>query len=158
MTTNNQNFVCDISNIASFDQRLGKPKLHYVDALFDAMSNEYKIIAIADNSLYRKIDEKKRYKSDYLSTHKIIEAPAKCAADTYILQYAWSNDSFIISNDLFREYKQYPREWVENHRISFMIINNQIFFSDESLAQIKSDKIEFIRPSAKNVESLVKVN
>jgi hypothetical protein len=158
MITNTKNYVCDISNIASFNQRMVKPKLHYVDALFDTMPNNYKIIAIADNSLYRKIDEKKRYKSDYLSTQKVIEAPAKCAADIFILQYAWINDSLIISNDLFREYKQYSREWIGSHRISFMFINSQIYFSDESLSQNICDNIEIIQPSITNEETLMRVS
>jgi len=86
MITNNKNFVCDISNIASFNMRMGKPKLHYIDTFFDAIPADYKIIAVADNSLYRKIDDKKGYKEKYLSNSKILEAPAKSAADIFILQ------------------------------------------------------------------------
>ena len=121
--------VCDISNIACFNKRNGKPKIGYIDILFNSIPKDYKIIGIADNSLYHQIDDQKRYKTEYLISKLIFEAPAGVAADIFILKCATEHQCLIISNDLFREYSLISKNWLKNHRIGFMIIDHNLFFT-----------------------------
>lgn len=120
--------VCDISNVACFNKRNGLPKLEYIDLLFAIIPKEIEVVGIADCSLYHHIDEKKRYKEKFLIPKLIVEAPARSSADSFILTYALQNDAFILSNDRFRQYDFVSEQWLEEHRICFMILRGQLIF------------------------------
>lgn len=48
--------------------------------------------------------------------------------DVIVLQYAYDNDSFIISNDKFRDYNDiFEEAWIEKSRMSFVFINDNIY-------------------------------
>ena len=120
--------IGDISNIASYNKRNENPKLHYIDLLFSTIPENIEIIGIADCSLYYQIDDKIQYKKEYLIPKKIIEAPAGCAADEFILAYAMMKEAFIISNDRFRQYEDVSEDWLRRVQIKFMIIEKQLIF------------------------------
>ncbi len=120
--------VTDISNIACFNMREQAAKLSYIDILYKTFPKEIEIIGIADVSLFRKIDERIKYKRNYLIPKRIIEAPSKTEADEFILNYAMERNAFILSNDQYREYKFVLEDWLEEHRISFMFIKGKIIF------------------------------
>ena len=120
--------IGDISNIACYNKRNENPKLHYIDLFFSTIPENIEIIGFADCSLYHQIDDKIRYKNEYLIQKKIIEAPAHFRADGFILTYALENNISIISNDQFKTYSFVSQEWLGSHRIGFMIINKQLIF------------------------------
>jgi len=122
--------VCDISNIAHHNKRNDILSLDYVDLLYSMIPEKYEIVGIADCSLYHKINNKKRYKVDYLIPKIIYEAPAGIAADYFILTYALERDAKILSNDRFSEYNFISEKWLEEHQIKFMIIKNQLIFQE----------------------------
>lgn len=101
-----------------------------IDLLFSYINKEYEIIGIADCSLYHQINDKKRYKTDYLIPKRIYEAPAGIKADNFILTYALEKDIKILSNDRFTEYDFISEEWLTEHQIKFMIIKNQLIFQE----------------------------
>ena len=120
--------IADISNIAYSNSRGAQPKLKNIDLLFSTIPDEIEFIGIADISLYHQIDDQLRYKKEYLTPKLIIEAPARTRADDFILTYAAKNDCYILSNDRFEEYSFISKDWIDTHRINFMIINNQLIF------------------------------
>ena len=120
--------ITDITNIACFNMREQAAKLSYIDTLYKSFPKEIEIIGIADVSLFRKIDERIKYKRNYLIPKRIIEAPSKTKADEFILNYAMARNAFILSNDQYREYKFVLEDWLEEHRISFMFIKGKIIF------------------------------
>lgn len=120
--------IADISNIAHYNCRRAQPRLQNIDLLFSTIPDEIELIGIADCSLYHQIDDKKRYKKEYLIPKLIFEAPAGCRADNFILTYALKNNCYILSNDRFEGYSFISKEWLDAHRIIFMIINDQLIF------------------------------
>ena len=129
--------ICDISNIACFNKRNQNSKLRYIDILFSTFPEDIEIIGIADFTLFYQIDERKRYKKEYLVSKRIIEAPVGIKADVYILNYALENGTFILSNDKFKEYDWVPKEWLNTHRISFMFINEQLILQFPGEVKLK---------------------
>lgn len=122
--------VCDISNIASFNKRNICPKIEYIDLLFATIPEEIEIIGIADCSLYHQIDDKERYKKEYLIPKLILEAPPGIAADNFVLTYSLEKDAGILSNDRFTQYDFVSEKWLEAHQIKFMIIKSQLILQE----------------------------
>ena len=79
--------------------------------------------------MYYCIDEKENY-SKAVKDGLIIESPEGIPSDIFILQLAYENDGYIISNDKFKEFRSiYSKEWIEEHRISFKIIDGEFYFN-----------------------------
>ncbi len=137
----------DGSNIAySRHNKLKKPKLSDILLVFDYLIKtldikKENIRCICDPSLKYYIDKPTEYKV-LIEERIIIEAPK--IADEFILSFALKDEfCFIVSNDRFRQYiNQLPsKEWLEERRISFMIIDNQVCFSPN----IKFEKDFFLK-------------
>ena len=123
--------VCDISNVAFFNKRNDKPKLEYINLLFVSIPGDIETVGIADCALYHQIDNKKQYKTKYLIPKIIFEAPAEIEADDFILSYAKENNALILSNDRYRQYDIVSEDWLREHQIRFMIIENQFYFEQK---------------------------
>ena len=136
----------DGSNIAYFRfNKCEKPALsdiilsinHLIEDLGFAKEN---IHCICDPSLRYHIDKPIEYEA--LVREKIItEAPK--VADEFILSFALKHEfCFIVSNDKFKDYlDQLPsREWLEERRVSFMIIGNEVCLSPN----IEYEKIDIL--------------
>lgn len=123
--------VCDISNVAFFNKRNDNPKLEYIDLLYALIPRDIETIGVADCALYHQIDCKKLYKTKYLIPKIIFEAPAEIEADDFILSYAKENNALILSNDRYRQYDIVSKEWLREHQIRFMIIENQFYFEQK---------------------------
>lgn len=128
----NTYIVIDGSNIA-FEERNenNKPKLSNILNLREKLEKlgiiQYRIIC--DDSLYYCIDERDNY-ANYINKKEIIVPPKNIKADVYILQLAFENDGLIISKDKYKEYYSiFGKDWIENKRIPFEIVNGEIFFN-----------------------------
>ncbi|GAH09883.1 unnamed protein product, partial [marine sediment metagenome] len=81
-----------------------------------------------DRSLHYTIDNKKEYQ--YLAKNgRIFETPGGTEADHFILQYAKENNSYIISNDRFKEFRKFfGSAWLNNQLITFKFIKDKLYF------------------------------
>ncbi|MFW9880252.1 MAG: hypothetical protein ACFFG0_44835 [Candidatus Thorarchaeota archaeon] len=129
------NIYIDGSNVAySRYNTLKKPLLSDLLLLLDYLIKELKfkkerIFCICDPALKYNIDKPNEYIA-LIAEGIIIEAPK--VADEFILGFALKHEfCFIISNDRFRNYiDQLPsKQWLEERRITFMIINNEVCLS-----------------------------
>ena len=60
-----------------------------------------------------------------------VQTPGGTEADPFILQFAIKKDAYIISNDLFRDhYDRFKKEWILDRRITFKIIDDNIYFDN----------------------------
>ena len=125
----------DGSNIAYF--RFNKFKKPVLSDIILSISHliedlgfiQNKIHCICDPSLRYHIDKPIEYEA-LVKDGVIIEAPK--VADEFILSFALKHEfCLIVSNDKFRSYlDQLPsREWLEERRVSFMIIGNEVCLS-----------------------------
>jgi len=145
----------DGSNVAYFGfNKSKKPKLSNILQIINYLITEIgfkrkNIHCICDPSLKYYIDNPNEYEN-LVKEDVIIEAPK--VADEFILSFALKHDfCFIISNDRFRQYlDQLPsKQWLEERRISFMIINNEVCLSPnisyENLIKENNKFFSFIR-------------
>jgi len=123
--------IIDGANVAYGTNQNGKrqAKISNIIILIEKLEsmgiNDYKIIC--DHSLYNNILGKKDYK-ELKRKGIIIETPLKTPADIFILQYAYEHDSYIISNDRFRDYYNiFDENWIQEKLISFLFIGNNIY-------------------------------
>ncbi len=131
----NIKIILDCNNIAySRNNKLKPPSLSDILLVYELLKEKLHfkkkdIICICDPALKYRIDKPLEYK--VLKKEGIlIEAPK--VADEFILSYALKYDfCLIISNDKFREYiEQLPnKRWIEDRRISFLLINDEICLS-----------------------------
>ena len=137
--SNLETIVSDIANKAHHNCRGNKPRLENVDLIFSSKFKNFNIIGIADRSLYHHFDDKnrKRYKKEYLETKLVYESPANSPADDFILAYAYANKYYVCSNDRFLNYSWPPRQWIDSHRICYMIIKGELIlkFPDITLTK-----------------------
>jgi len=125
------NFVIDGANVARegiSDNRGGKISRLY--KLFKKL-NSFEItkyIILCDRSLYYTIDKKKEYK--YLVKNgRVSETPGGTEADHFILQYAKENNAYIISNDRFKEFRNFfGNAWLGKRLITFKFIKDNLYF------------------------------
>ena len=147
---NNCYFVIDGANIAYEEKTIkNKPKFSNILMAIRKMEilgiNQYTIIC--DRSLYYRIDDKKKYKQD-VKEKKIIETPEGTPADIFVLQLAHEKNAYIISNDKFKDfYPIFEKKWINDKRISFRIIDDNIFF--DKLITKKYLKSYFLKPNSK---------
>jgi len=124
-------FVIDGANVArECNYGINRGRISNFQGLFDKLEHyqidNYQIIC--DRSLYYTIDDRKKY-TELIEGGKIIESPGGTEADHFILKYAKESNSFIISNDLFREFETiYGKDWIRSRRISFKFINDKLYF------------------------------
>ena len=125
----------DVNNVSYFRSNQNeKPILSDILSLIDHLIREIgfpkeNIHCICDPALKHYIDKPVEFRA-LLKEGLTIEAPK--VADEMILSFALKhNFCFIISNDKFREYsEQLPsRKWIEDRRVSFMFIGNEICLS-----------------------------
>jgi hypothetical protein len=128
---NNHYFVIDGANIAyEVKTKDNKPKISNLLMTINKLDLygilKYKIIC--DRALFYRIDDQKSYKK-HVKEKRIIETPEGTPADIFILQLAHEKNAFIISNDKFKNfYPIFEKKWIIQKRISFRIIEEDIFF------------------------------
>jgi hypothetical protein len=127
-------YIIDGTNVCWYKtNQFYRPVLRNLILLIrELISKEIKkceIKIFCDASLRHTIDEPKKYEAS-LEKRLIIETPAGIQADNFILNYCFKHENtLIISNDLFKKYyTQLPDpKWILRKRVSFCIVNNEIF-------------------------------
>ncbi len=122
-----KSIIVDGSNIAWEESKNGKPQikniLEAINILKDYGFEE--IIVLTDAALRYQISNPKEL-DDAVNKGLIKVLPAKVDADSFILRLSAQKGSLIMTNDLFREFRdQFP--WIDNRRIPYTIINGKIF-------------------------------
>jgi hypothetical protein len=126
-----QCIVADGSNVA-FENVFNGQKAKYSNLIllgqFLETNNIIEFVVLCDKSLHYKIDEVEKYDKLIECDSRFHETPGGVQADHFILQHAFKSNGLIISNDNFRDfYAIYDKNWIINHRISFCIINDQLY-------------------------------
>ncbi|KZX15362.1 NYN domain-containing protein [Methanobrevibacter filiformis] len=118
--------VIDASNVASYKRdENSKPKLNYILSAVKALeqkNNEF--IIVADASLKHEIDDKDKY-NQLLEEKTIEQVKPGHNADQYILNIANEKNAKILSNDLFREFRDEFHD-INNMRIPFSFKDDRI--------------------------------
>ncbi len=125
------NFVIDGANVAreSISDKKGG-KISRLFKLFEKLNSFgiTKYAILCDRSLFYTIDNKKEYKL-LIKNGRVLETPGGTEADHFILNYAKENNSYIISNDMFREFKKvFGSAWLEKRLITFKTIKDRLYF------------------------------
>lgn len=128
---NGQLIVVDGANVAftnhSHDQMPVLSNLKLMEQFFEK-NGISDFLVLLDRSLRYKIDETRKYNNLIKNDNRYFETPGGTQADHFILQHAFKTNGFIISNDNFRDfYAIYEKVWIIEQRISFCIINNEIY-------------------------------
>ena len=123
--------VIDASNVVLHGPKV-KKNVGRIENLLIAMKKlqdrGFKVIAIADASLRHKVD-KPEILEKLIEKGKVYQAPAGTPADYFLLSIADREYGIVISNDVFKEWKDlFP--WVKDKYrvIRYMIVGNEIYF------------------------------
>jgi len=113
----NKNSQADFRNLQIIDSYLADKKVHFLIDYF----------IVCDSSLQYRISSKEQY-IKWCKEAKIIQSPATIKADEFIVSLMLNYDGnlAVISNDLFKEYRQLNSlKW--RIQYGFMILFNEIF-------------------------------
>ncbi|MHA2502274.1 MAG: NYN domain-containing protein [Candidatus Kariarchaeaceae archaeon] len=133
----NKKVVVDGSNVAweTLDDN-GRPSMSNIILSVNAL-REYgfrDIIVIVDAALRHQMHSKDEF--DEAAKDGIIKVlPAKVDGDSFILRLARDNGALILTNDLYKEYRDEFR-WIDKRRIPFSILNGILYL--HPLYDIKS--------------------
>jgi len=79
--------------------------------------------------------------NNLLKEHNNNQAPKGIDDDYFIIKYALNNDSYIITNDYFKEYQiNYPnyKNFLHEHSIRYNVIRNDIIFEPDFEEKLKN--------------------
>ncbi len=127
--------ILDGSNIAWEEKNsANKPKIANIEAMINRLSraNFKKIITVADAALRYQIDEQKRL--DQLVKEGAIKMlPARVDGDKFILRLADEENAMIISNDMFKEFRE-EAPWIDERRIPYTILEGEVYLHPTSVS------------------------
>ena len=132
--------ILDASNVAMRhgDQKFSTKGIQIAMDFFN--KNGHDVISFLPEYFFRQKDpnsiiNKKRvipdnveYLNELYKKHLVIQSPPQDYDDSYCIQYAKNHDSFIVTNDLFRDYlekindnrkRETERIWIKERSISF---------------------------------------
>ena len=126
--------LVDSSNVAHGNSA-GKfePKLdNLLSTLAQLNRTNAKVVAIADATLRHRVDSKELFEK-MLENKEVLQVPAASSADDYIWDIALhhlkkGSQVFIVTNDRFPISKATTAESKKIKRISFMFVDNEVFF------------------------------
>jgi len=130
--------ILDGSNIAWEEKNVSnKPKIANVESMINRLSraNFKKIITVADAALRYQIDEQKRL--DQLVREGAIKMlPARVDGDKFILRLADEENAMIVSNDMFKEFRE-DAPWVDERRIPYTILEGEVYLHPTSASPLQ---------------------
>jgi len=63
----------------------------------------------------------------YVDNGLLILTPPQDKDDSYVIKYAQDHNAFIITNDMYRDYGEIPKDWFKEHCCSFTFVNDEFF-------------------------------
>lgn len=128
--------VIDGSNVAHNSRGNANSKATFSNILFmieDLKKRGFTEITImSDASLKHKVSDKEKLE-EIKAQCEYLEAPAEIQADIFIIKYVKMHHCLLVSNDIFREWKNQD-PWValniDFYRLSFMITNEKVIIPD----------------------------
>ncbi|MCL4328445.1 MAG: hypothetical protein M1151_06450 [Candidatus Thermoplasmatota archaeon] len=157
--------LVDASNVAHGNSA-GKhePRLENVLVTLSSLVNRgAKVITIADATLRHKIDQKDALEK-MLDESDIMQVPAASSADDYIWEIAQFHQKrgsrvFIVTNDRFPITKATTPETKSIKRITFMLIEKDVFFQPSLEDALKDTQIAPpAKPPAESTQKAPEVN
>ena len=144
-------FVLDGSNISRDNRKSKEPSIQDVvkcrEKLQELGVPKDNIIIIFGPALWHDIDDREMDLYEKLLEERYVnQAPAERNDDWYIIEYALEHNSYIITNDMYREYRKkspYKERFLESHSIRYFIIGDDIYFEEgfnERLKIIMAEK------------------
>lgn len=120
--------IIDGSNVCWDDlDEKGKPKLENIKLARNVMSkNKFEdIIIVVDAALRYQIQDRKQL--DKEANEGLIKVlPAKVDADKFILRLSRDTGALILTNDLYKEYRD-EFDWIDKKRVPYSIINGELY-------------------------------
>ena len=127
--------ILDGSNIAWEEKsHSNKPKINNIEAMINRLSraNFKKIVTVADAALRYQIDEQKRL--DRLVKEGAMKMlPARVDGDKFILRLAEEENAMIVSNDMFKEFRE-SAPWIDERRIPYTILDGEVYLHPTSVS------------------------
>ena len=135
--------ILDGSNIAWEEKNpLDKPKISNVENMINRLSKvEFKkIITVADAALRYQIDNQKRL--DKLVKEGAMKMlPARVDGDKFILRLAEEEKAMIVSNDMFKEFRD-MKSWIDQRRIPYTILDNEVYLHPTAVQPVEKESEE----------------
>lgn len=139
-------FILDGSNIARDNPNSRKASIRDVikckNKLQDLGIPEKNIIILFGSGLRHHIPPRdKQLYSKLLTEKNINQAPAGRDDDWFIIQFALKNNSLIITNDRFLDYREkYPKyeSFIDSHSVRYSVIGNDIYFDEGFEEKVKT--------------------
>ena len=122
--------IIDGTNVAYSRKLYGKPMIENIELILELFESQTTVEVLIKASLVHSINDKQKLE-DLLKRGVIIQVPPTFNDDKLILKLAQENDDYIVSNDMFRDHKEFPLRWVKDHRIEFVIIGNRVYTSPD---------------------------
>ncbi|MHA1446608.1 MAG: NYN domain-containing protein [Candidatus Heimdallarchaeaceae archaeon] len=126
--------MLDGSNIAWEEKNdSNKPQINNIESMINRLSraNFKKIITVADAALRYQIDEQKRL--DRLVREGAMKMlPARVDGDKFILRIAEEENAMIVSNDMFKEFRE-STPWIDERRIPYTILDGEVYLHPTSV-------------------------
>ncbi|MCG3258213.1 MAG: hypothetical protein H7644_00550 [Candidatus Heimdallarchaeota archaeon] len=126
--------ILDGSNIAWEEKNnSNKPQINNIESMINRLSraNFKKIITVADAALRYQIDEQKRL--DRLVREGAMKMlPARVDGDKFILRIAEEENAMIVSNDMFKEFRE-STPWIDERRIPYTILDGEVYLHPTSV-------------------------
>lgn len=160
--------LVDANNVAYGNSQGSKGAMlgNVIKALDTLNATGSRVLAIADATLRHNIDDKDSFEK-MMSNGQVMQVPAASSADDYIWEIAQhhlkkGNKVYVVTNDRFPITKATTAETKNIRRISFMFVDNDIFFQPNlndlvkptnHNEQIPSTQQKPAEPSVNNVPS-----
>jgi len=123
--------VIDGNNVAYSRKLHGKPMVENIEIAIKYFEPKTVVDIFVTTYLAKFINNLSIFRN-LVNQGVINEVPHTVDDDKVILKFAYDYDDYIVSNDKFRNHKEYSVEWIKNHRIGFSIRKN-IFHIDRKI-------------------------
>jgi len=124
-----EKLVVDLGNILFRDRDKNKNlRIENIKKIYDSIVKaNYEPYLILDASLRHIMDHEEDYE-DLLEEKIVLQAPAGRKADPFFLKIAKVFKCKFLTNDLCKKYyDEYGKEWIKEHRMTFMFIDGELF-------------------------------
>jgi len=115
--------VIDGNNVAYSRKFQGKPMVENIELAIKYFEPKTVVDIYVTSFLVKFINNPCKFRK-LINQGVINQVPQTFDDDKVILKFAYDYDDYIVSNDKFRNHKEYSVEWIKNHRIGFSIRRN----------------------------------